>query len=105
MNPASKTSTDRSIEQKLELQAARLVTDFKSRIKQLLADEGKKRTREVSIANVKDVTWTYLYDFLTEKFKEATNLVAVVEKTEKALDELIGTQADLVRFTEPEPSK
>jgi len=107
MNPASSTSTDQSLELKLKNQAEGLVKSFRTRLKQLLKDEAaKQRSRAESVATVEEVTWKHLSRlFDDERFKEASNLVEEHDNTKKALFKLIGEQADLVRFTEPGPSK
>jgi len=99
MNPASKTSVDRSLEMKLEDQAERLVINFKSRLKQLLRDEAKKhRSREDSVATIKEITWDHLFKVLMGKYENATNIDEVLDKTEKALHKLIDNLAASTEF-------
>jgi|GEM_PF-6779253 len=82
MESASEVSTDRSLEMKLELQADRLVAAFRTRLKQLLKD-GEP------VEKIKKITWDHLFKVLDGKYKKASNIIEVLESTEKKLYDLI----------------
>jgi hypothetical protein len=89
MSPATKISTDQSLETNFKIFAGRQVPQYASSIKQMLQIQ--------TVEQVKAETWKFLEEILREQCGKATNSDDVLESTEKKLYKLIDELAEKVK--------